>query len=129
MMDTSGTSPVRRLVTGLLLIATLLVGANDGVRAALVVREIPLELATSKVPLWQLNIGRLGVRRCDDCSVTWLRIDDATRFEVAYTGSVERGQFVDRASEAAGRNGTITLFLEPDTNYVRRLHLAPLRTP
>ena len=36
-------------------------------------------------------------------------------------------QFVQQAKDPAGRQGVITLFLEPDADYVRRLYLSPAR--
>lgn len=119
---------VTRLLAGMLMLATILLVWNQVAVAALVIREIPLEMKTTDVPLWQLNIGRLAIRRCGDCPISWLRVDDATRFEVGSTGPVERAQFVDRAGDPDGRAGIITLFLKPDTEYVMRLRLSPLRS-
>lgn len=118
---------VTRLFAGMLMLATILLVWNQVAVAALVIRETPLELRTADVPLWQLNIGRLAVRRCADCPVSWLRVDEATRYEVATAGQVERGEFVQKAGEPAGRAGMITLFLEPGAEYVLRLRLSPRR--
>ncbi|UCG73345.1 MAG: hypothetical protein JSV45_02905 [Chromatiales bacterium] len=116
-----------RLLTGMLMLATILMVWNQVAMAALVVRETTLEMRTGDVPLWQLNIGRLAVRRCADCPVSWLRVDEATRYQVYAAGDVSQEQFVQQAKDPAGRQGVITLFLEPDADYVRRLYLSPAR--
>ena len=119
---------ITRLLTEMLMLATILLISTQGAVAALVISEVPLEMNTADVPLWQLDIGRLGIRRCGDCPVTWLRVDDATRFEVAPGGQVQRGEFVGRAGDPDGRTGMITLFLKPDSEYVLRLRLSPSRS-
>lgn len=116
-----------RLLTGMLMLATILMVWNQVAMAALVVRETTLEMRTGDVPLWQLNIGRLAVRRCADCPVSWLRVDEATRYQISAAGDVSQEQFVQQAKDPAGRQGVITLFLEPDADYVRRLYLSPAR--
>lgn len=116
-----------RLLAGMLMLATILLVWNQVAVAALVVRETPLEMRTADVPLWQLNIGRLAVRRCADCPVSWLRVDEATRYQISTAGDVEQAEFVQMAKEPAGKHGVITLFLEPGADYVRRLYLSPAR--
>lgn len=116
-----------RLLAGMLMLATILLVWNQVAVAALVVRETPLEMRTADVPLWQLNIGRLAVRRCADCPVSWLRVDEATRYQISTAGDVEQAEFVQMAKEPAGKQGVITLFLEPGADYVRRLYLSPAR--
>ena len=116
-----------RLLTGMLMLATILLVWNQVAVAALVVRETSLEMRSTDVPLWQLNIGRLAVRKCADCPVSWLRVDEATRYQVSRAGDVDQAVFVQKAKESPGRQGVITLFMEPGEDYVRRLYLSPAR--
>lgn len=117
-----------RLLAGMLMLGTILLIWNHVAVAALSIREEPVEIDTAHVPLWQLRINRLGIRRCADCPVSWLRLGDSTRFEVADTGPVDRATFVDQARRPAGRSGMITLFLDPGTEFVLRMRLSPSRS-
>jgi hypothetical protein len=114
-----------RALAGMLTLAISLLAAYSVATAALVERERSLELVATAVPVWQLRADRLAVRECGDCPLGWLHVDDATVFEISGTGPVDREAFIDSASEPAGQRGVITLFLEPGTEYVRRLRLSP----
>lgn len=121
-----------RLFAGMLMLATILLVWNQLAVAAIVPLSRPLEIATQDVSLWQMRVGILVVRPCDDCRPRLLRVNENTEFLVsgdprptATDTAAQRERFLEQASEPAGRDGMITLSLAPDSDTVLRMRLSP----
>ena len=121
-----------RLFTGMLMLATIMLVWNQVATAAMLTLSRPIEIATADVPLWQMRAGILSIRACDDCSLQLLRVDDKTEFDVSgdqpdptLQPADRRERFLEKAREPEGRNGMITLFLDKESDYVRRMRLSP----
>jgi len=125
--------PLTRLFTGMLMVATIMLVWNQVAMAAMQKLGDSVEIATSDMPLWQLRAGTISLRRCPDCEVRLLRIDENTVFHVGGTNeddatddlAAKREIFLQYAREPSGRQGMISIFIEMNSDYVRSVRLSP----
>ncbi|MGI9330357.1 MAG: hypothetical protein ACR2QB_06525 [Gammaproteobacteria bacterium] len=127
------TQPLTRFSAGLLIVATSLLVGNPIALATMQKLGDSVEIATIDVPLSQMRTGTVSLRRCADCKVSLLRVDEKTVFHVNGTNeddmtddlTAKREIFLEHARKASGRAGIITVFIELDSNYVRSMRLSP----
>jgi hypothetical protein len=78
---------ITRLVTGMMLLAAILITWQATAKADLLQIEDGIELHTADVYWDGLRTGRLTLRRCASCQPSIVRLDAATRYSIEGIGS------------------------------------------
>ena len=117
---------ITHLVTGMLMLAAILIAWQGTARADLLQIEDGIELRTSDVFWDGLRTGRLTLRRCASCKPRVVRVDAATRYSIEGIGSFDDAREFLAQLDAIGRRDGITgIFVARGTDRVRRIILAP----
>ena len=115
--------PNLRLLTGMLMLAAILMVWTQSVQSTVVAVEQAIEADTHNVNLPRRPDGLLSVRRCNDCKPELLHVSGATRYMLGPSTFVSQKQFLDRLRDASMHDGMLVVFYTPDDRRVTRVRL------
>ncbi len=115
--------PSLRLLTGMLMLAAILMVWTQSVQSTVVPVEQAIEADTHNVNLPRRPDGMLSVRRCNGCRAELLHVSAATRYMLGPSTFVSQKQFLEKLREASMRDGMLVVFYTPDDKLVTRVRL------
>ena len=115
--------PNLRLLTGMLMLAAILMVWTQSVQSAVVPVEQAIEADLHNVRLPRQPESMLSVRRCTGCAPERFHVSADTRYEVGSSTSVSLKQFLDELRDASIRDAMLLIFYTPEDERVTRIRL------
>ncbi|RMF96489.1 MAG: hypothetical protein D6727_08105 [Gammaproteobacteria bacterium] len=112
-----------RLLTGMLMLAVILMIWTQGAQSALVINEAAVEATLDQVRLPQREFGQLSLRRCPACTVETWRVDADTRYLLGMQ-AVSLDEFLAAADDGPAAAAMLVIFHEPGGRRITRLRLS-----
>lgn len=125
-------TPVTHLITGLLMLASILLVWTRASQASIEPLEQAIEASPAEVTLPRFDYGQLIIRSCANCPPRVLQASENTIYVLAGRAAsaggeatVTRAEFAEAAGDEAARDGLLCVYFLPDTSEATRIVLTP----